>query len=462
MVRGLLGLVGVAMAAACSNADSFVCSADGQCGNGTCEASGYCSFPDDECPSGQRYGGLAGSLSGLCVDEGTATEPGNPSTSDGSTTTGAGSTRPELDGGSSSSSSSSTTGDPQTSTTAGLGCADDDGWWNCDWGRRIALQVAPPQTADPMVEVPIALVLDASRIDYDLAGPNGRDLRIVTAEGATTPIEIENWDEGGTSVVWFGLDLLTPGRSTPVWLYFNNPNARPAGTGQDVWDDSYRAVWHLQNPSLADSTGNIANCIDLGVDPGLGLLDLGVMPQFGGWVDCGVDGLAELFVGGGTITVWVNPNDSGGNAFGRILDKSTSTSPEGYNLATNDGQRIHFARGHSEGLGRWRTPNGSVPYGQWSFVALRYTDGMLDQPDIFIDGVSQGLVVASESLGVTLAEDSIPLAIGNFAGDGTRTYSGVIDELRLSDGYRSTEWMDYQQAVARDLVVSYGKIEASR
>jgi len=34
---------------------------------GTCELAGYCSFPDDDCTSGRRYGDLAGSLSAKCV-----------------------------------------------------------------------------------------------------------------------------------------------------------------------------------------------------------------------------------------------------------------------------------------------------------------------------------------------------------------------------------------------------------
>jgi hypothetical protein len=37
--------------------------------SGRCQPSGYCSFPDDACPSGQRYGDHAGgSLAGGCVD----------------------------------------------------------------------------------------------------------------------------------------------------------------------------------------------------------------------------------------------------------------------------------------------------------------------------------------------------------------------------------------------------------
>ena len=45
----------------------FVCAGDTQCGEGRCETSGRCSFADESCDSGRRYGEASGSESGLCV-----------------------------------------------------------------------------------------------------------------------------------------------------------------------------------------------------------------------------------------------------------------------------------------------------------------------------------------------------------------------------------------------------------
>jgi len=65
---------------ACSVAESFACNADAQCvtdeAAGRCEAEGVCSFPDESCPSGHRYGGLAGGLSGECVGGGSSSDVG--------------------------------------------------------------------------------------------------------------------------------------------------------------------------------------------------------------------------------------------------------------------------------------------------------------------------------------------------------------------------------------------------
>lgn len=69
---------------------AFGCEDDGQCsaadGAGSCELNGYCSFPDDDCRSGRRYGDAAGGgLAGLCVNTAEDTETGSQATGTGTT-----------------------------------------------------------------------------------------------------------------------------------------------------------------------------------------------------------------------------------------------------------------------------------------------------------------------------------------------------------------------------------------
>jgi hypothetical protein len=67
-VRRGFGL-GLALACGCTRG-TFACEDDLACGgDGTCQPEGWCSFPDDGCPSGQRFGEHSGEgLGGLCVD----------------------------------------------------------------------------------------------------------------------------------------------------------------------------------------------------------------------------------------------------------------------------------------------------------------------------------------------------------------------------------------------------------
>ncbi len=83
LVHRLLLLLGLSTPLACASEGVFTCSNDSNCtgqGSGTCEPTGYCSFPDAECPNGRRYGELAGGgFAGSCVepdDVATDTTPG--------------------------------------------------------------------------------------------------------------------------------------------------------------------------------------------------------------------------------------------------------------------------------------------------------------------------------------------------------------------------------------------------
>lgn len=80
-VRGLplllLAMLGVL---SCQSTDGFQCRSNDACSNGgiagLCQDTGYCSFPDPDCASGQRYGDLAEMLAQECVPPSGDTDAG--------------------------------------------------------------------------------------------------------------------------------------------------------------------------------------------------------------------------------------------------------------------------------------------------------------------------------------------------------------------------------------------------
>jgi hypothetical protein len=69
MTRVAIALVFAALLGGCLRETAFQCAMDVDCSGGTCEAVGFCSFVDDRCTSGRRYGDHAGSYSGRCVGD---------------------------------------------------------------------------------------------------------------------------------------------------------------------------------------------------------------------------------------------------------------------------------------------------------------------------------------------------------------------------------------------------------
>ncbi len=78
MTRALLAALAVALlAAGCDVDDYFHCLDDAQCGEGgVCEANNACSFEDEDCGSGRRYGELAPTgIANVCVPVGETLSP---------------------------------------------------------------------------------------------------------------------------------------------------------------------------------------------------------------------------------------------------------------------------------------------------------------------------------------------------------------------------------------------------
>jgi biopolymer transport protein ExbB len=352
---------------------------------------------------------------------------------------------------------STTTGtDPSSGSTAAIDCPPD--WWDCAWRVRQSLAMAPSATQLELIEVPVLVHLDETRFDFERAAADGADVRFVLEDGTVLPHEIEAWSPPKEAFVWLRLPRVGDDPLT-VWLYSDNPDAEPLGRETEVWSNGYVAVWHFAG-DLLDSTANAVHCApttELGSEIGRFGLALGLGDGFGLCDD--TDALDGLFQGGGTIDAWIHPTEVTSDS-GRIVDKASSTTPGGYNLAARTDESVHFARGHSLNLGMWRTDGGSVPRNAWTRVTVTYAEG--DLPPIvtlYVDGVNADADETSAPLGSPDEEEGLPLAIGNIAGSQNRQFIGLVDEIRLSRVIRSPEWIAFQMASARDEVFQYGEPE---
>ncbi len=167
--------------------DMFECSTDEQCVQGSnagvCQATGWCSFEDLDCPSQQRYGEHVGSdLAGVCVpvaDDGSSgpTEPAEPNPPSASSSAGDGGTE-------------DTTGNPvdsgvsdETSSTSG-----GPGFDSTDTGE-VGSEVGSEGGSSGMVDPPCMTVIAD---DF--------------ADGMIDP-QWHSWEDPGTALEEFGSAL---------------------------------------------------------------------------------------------------------------------------------------------------------------------------------------------------------------------------------------------------------------
>lgn len=423
---------------ACSPS-AFNCEDDSGCAGaqvgGFCEPSGFCSFPDEGCPSGRRYGEFAGqNLGGACVEPSDAASTGDtaqpvPMTSSGLTTSLGTSTTASAETGSTGSGDADTTGsiDPSTvgSSTAGE-CRED--WWDCAWTVRQSITLQGMPLGAPVTALPFPTQLDPALFEDE-------SLVFVDDSGALVP-----WERDET-LAWLSTDV-EPDVQTHLWAYGGNPLGAPPDALESVWDDNFVAVWHLADGADASTSNNDAS--PNGVVSEDGRFDSAT--RFDGVDDQldvpATDSLADLRAIGLTAELWLRPEPATAATYKRIFDKSDSTtSTLGWALLlvrTLPTAQIQVDVGYA--LEEGRAVSGTFDASEW--VHLVVTIAGDDTIGFWVNG--EPLESTQTPVrGAIVSDADQPGSIGSRPGEApsVRFYDGLMDEFRISRGVRSEAWV---------------------
>jgi hypothetical protein len=257
----------------------------------------------------------------------------------------------------------------------------------------------------------------------------------------------------GEYIAWVKIDSLSG--STQFFIYYGSTDVSTDTQHKSaVWDNVYAAVWHLHNDFL-DSTSNNNDGSNSGSTDIAGQIADG--QSFDGsndYIDVGSgSSIANIFGNaggtGGTLSAWIFPTTWGEASFGRILDKATDTlGYDGWTFLVNNvgyPEKLAFARYFNTTPGErgfWYTPSNSMSLDAWQHVVVTYDETSTSNwPTIYIDTVSQSLDYDDWPVGSPMDDSTVNCRIGNFAGGSTRTFEGVIDEVRMSDSIRSGDWV---------------------
>ncbi len=179
-------------------------------------------------------------------------------------------------------------------------------------------------------------------------------------------------------------------------------------------------------------------------------------------IDIGSNSILDnVFVGGATLTAWINPSSDGENSLGRIFDKSDSTSGnDGWHLLTSaesgSSCKLRFAHGRLTTIGGWDTTNTEVNLNEWTHVAVTYNNSSTDNnATYYINGISVAVTEFSAPAGNAVDDSSRDLFIGNNTGL-ARTFDGSIASAGIWQGELTQSQI---QSVMES--TSYAKIPAS-
>jgi hypothetical protein len=344
----------------------------------------------------------------------------------------------------------------------------DSLWWDPAWSHRMRLTIDTTGQAEDLFDVPVAVYLDASRIDPAKAQPGGADLRFVASDNQTLLAhEIETRPSlgidgviGTGAVIWVHVpELKVADGKSYIWLYYGNLEAGDAQIPEKVWSSSYVGVWHLNQPEdpRADASGN-----------GNALAGLGPIQSSEGKLadaialSTNIDALPlscpQLALGGAeptglTVEAWINPATSDGTT--AIAAMSNGVDARSFELR-------RLADGTIELLLSFDCTNtfavgalGPVELGVWHHVAATF-DGVTVR--VYHDGVLGVEGDVNVPAYTAPCDSGAPFTLGALA-DGKLAFDGMVDELRISSWAHSPEWIRIQSRTAFDDLISYGPQE---
>lgn len=292
---------------------------------------------------------------------------------------------------------------------------------------------------------PVLVSLDDSQIAAGLLQDDGSDIAF-TAADALTPLvhELESF-EGGKLVAWVKLPTLSATVDTTIYLYYGSL-APPVAIPEEVWTESFRAVYHLGQDPGPDVAGAIrdatASDLDGTAETSMATNDsvvahIGRGIDFDGSNDC-IE-LPSFDVGNAfTISAWVNLNNVS------QIRTLISNSPDGsttngfrffFNTNGSSDRRVRFETGGNGNSDSAITPADAITAGQWTHVAA-IVDRTGGTATIVIDGAIANAGDTSIRTDFSTTSD---LELGRM--ETNNPFAGVLDEIVIASTSRPLEWI---------------------
>ena len=259
---------------------------------------------------------------------------------------------------------------------------------------------------------------DASIADH--AKADGSDIKFTSSDGNTKlNHEIENY-AAGHLVAWVSADL-SSASDTILYVYYGNGNATAQENPEAVWDSNYLAVHHLEeNATVEDSTSNNKDGTAL---YGVNQTSTGKMD--GGYGFDGVNDrvdLPQVFSAPTPFTIegWAYS----GNKQGYIISQRGGSSSGVF-------VQYYPVEGNFQLYVNSRILKVAASMNAWHYVVASF-DGV--NAKLSIDG---GTPVTGSA---TLTWPALVTSLGD-RNTGGRTFSGRLDEIRLSNVARSDAYV---------------------
>ena len=331
--------------------------------------------------------------------------------------------------------------------------------FNPEWRYSRSLYLNTAASGVPIDEAvtdfPLLLRLSERNFTFAQSATDGSDLLVTNADGIALPVENDYWNaDEGVAAVWVKVDTIrTDSDSQYVMLFWGNPSAVNTLEGETVFDtaDGFQGVWHLnENPSGTSYVFDMTSNNNDGTWSGTGIGTAGGVIGRALTFDA-VSGNEESLVrlpdaatldyhGKITVSCWVRLNENSPDSF-NIIGKysycdgsAVDCSITGYALFCSSRRTIQFRVGFGTNQFVYTENDYRIVDNEWHYIAGMVESGVMR---LFVDDTEWYW----EFPEIPVPSPESGFIGGKFFIDGTLPFAGDIDEVRISNTVRTSNWI---------------------
>ncbi|MHA2324967.1 MAG: DUF2341 domain-containing protein, partial [Promethearchaeota archaeon] len=283
---------------------------------------------------------------------------------------------------------------------------------------------------------------------------DGGDILFTSSDGITKlDHEIEKYEPAtGELIAWVNVPTISLGLDTDIFIYYGNATVTDQWNVTGTWVSDYLGVWHLKDsPSgvideIKDSTSNLNDGYTVGSMSSNDLVNskIGLGLELDGTNDmiivnesASLDSINDE----GTLSLWINWVNSSDGEYQRIM-VSSNTFPD-----------------RTDGLEWTVQPDGDVFFYPWEGNANIYnlatdpfTNDQWHHLVVTLQYSTKDVVLFLDGTILSLSIENVPLqwtqlaSIDDWLWGGHNYYpdsyfTGLFDEIRVSDVVRSSDWI---------------------
>jgi YD repeat-containing protein len=267
---------------------------------------------------------------------------------------------------------------------------------------------------------------------------NGYDIIFTSDAAGQTRLdhEIDTYDPvTGTVSFWVRIPTLSHTTDTAIYMWYGNGSVTTSQENKSgVWGNGYASVYHFGTSTTLKLTDSGSANYALSGNAAAGSGSIGGGASFSGGTSLTHSSVTSYPLGSSPVTLetWFkSPNPVSGDLLGY---GANSSNGDRFGIGMDSGGL--WVEGQNVGVGNAWTSDGN-----WHHVVGIYGGGQFNSPTtkVYLDGA---LFAAGSGGSISLGMVSNELKLGGIPTvTFCCTYNGSLDEVRVSSGTRSADWI---------------------